>query len=37
MAFSNGGHLLVAADKKLIYVMTTYGLELITSIQSPST
>jgi WD40 repeat protein len=36
IAFSNGGHLLVAADKKMIYVMTTYGLELITSIQSPS-
>jgi hypothetical protein len=26
IAFSNGGHLLVAADKKMIYVMTTYGL-----------
>ena len=37
MAFSNGGSLLVSADEKNIYVMTTYNLELITTIPSPST
>ena len=36
IAFSHGGNLLVAADKKIIYVMTTYGLEKITEIQCPS-